>query len=571
MRKVSPVLFFVLLFCLILCSSSVAVAASPNQRSVSVSIAASPNQPQTSLNESMNLLDGLQKRVDSRVDEKLQSEYAKLEIGHKNVDRWLTYMWTAMAILFTVIAILAAYQIFNFIQKTKEAEKHLIEIENAKDRVKKISDQIDGIYKDAQTQKSEMEKKVLEPILEGLLGRLFYRDDGVWDSFIHLSDDELKQLREISQEPFFSVEMTLTVSALLSAHNSKYNDSLGYFHQLYTLYPDSARYALFYAVSLNSLGFYDDTESVLKSALEKTKSDDAEIRLLCMSILAETLIRKEGRESIKEAEDIYKNMLTLSQEVHGKENPNTLMCMGNLARVYGNQGLYKEALKMYEEALAISKKVLGKEAPVTAMIYNNLAFVYRHQGNYAEALERYKEALAICENVPGKEHPDTATIYNNMAVAYSKQRLFSEALECNKKALYIREKTLGKDHPDTAATYNNIAVAYSDLGDYAKALEYSEKAVEIFENVFGKNLPATADAYNTIAVVYGKLKEYTKAIEYSKKALAIRENVLGEEHPLTLVTMNNLASLLADKGDAQSRQEAEALKQKIQDILSKTK
>ena len=244
MRKVSPVLFFVLLFCLILCSAS-------------VSIAASPNQPQTSLNESMNLLDGLQKRVDSRVDEKLQSEYAKLEIGHKNVDRWLTYMWTAMAILFTVIAILAAYQIFNFIQKTKEAEKHLIAIKSAKDRVNKISE-------DAHTQKSEMEKNVLEPILQ----RLFINAG----SFVYLTNDELKQLREIAQKPFSSIEMILTVSALLSAHNLKYNDSLGYFHQLYSLYPNFERYAWFYAAALNNLGAYNKAKSVLESALEVTKS-----------------------------------------------------------------------------------------------------------------------------------------------------------------------------------------------------------------------------------------------------------------------------------------------------------
>ena len=274
MRKVSPVLFFVLLFCLILCSASVTVAASPDQRSVSVNIAASPNQPQTSLNESMNLLDGLQKRVDSRVDEKLQSEYAKLEIGHKDVDRWLTYM----GILVTIFGILVAYQIFTFIQKAKEAEKCLEEIKHVKDEVNKISgevnetkdkvnktySEVNEIYGDAQTQKLEMEKNVLEPILQ----RLFINAG----SFVYLTNDELKQLREIAQKPFSSIEMILTVSALLSAHNLKYNDSLGYFHQLYSLYPDFERYAWFYAAALNNLGAYNKAKSVLESALEVTKS-----------------------------------------------------------------------------------------------------------------------------------------------------------------------------------------------------------------------------------------------------------------------------------------------------------
>ena len=281
---------------------------------------------------------------------------------------------------------------------------------------------------------------------------------------------------------------------------------------------------------------------------------------------------QEARERLNAYAEMEKRYLNLDPDGNTPKGElfSAASTLANIADAYLFIGEYGNALQCAQKALEIREKVLGKEHPDTATIYNNLAFVYRHQGNYAKALEMYQKALAICEKVLGKEHPNTATTYNNIAVVYSKQGLFNEALKYYEKALYVREKALGKEHPETGATYNNIVVAYSGLGDYAKALMYSEKAVEIFENVFGKNLPATADAYNTIAVVYGKLKEYTKAIEYSKKALAIRENVLGEEHPLTLVTMNNLASLLADKGDAQSRQEAEALKQKIKDIENKT-
>ena len=62
-----------------------------------------------------------------------------------------------------------------------------------------------------------------------------------------------------------------------------------------------------------------------------------------------------------------------------------------------------------KRALEARERVLGKEHPDTLGSVNNLAALYHDQGRYGEAEPLYKRALEASERVLGKEHPDTLT------------------------------------------------------------------------------------------------------------------------------------------------------------------
>jgi hypothetical protein len=51
--------------------------------------------------------------------------------------------------------------------------------------------------------------------------------------------------------------------------------------------------------------------------------------------------------------------------------------------------------------------VLGKEHPDTLTRMNNLALVLGKQGKYEEAEAMHRQTLELREKVPGEEHPDT--------------------------------------------------------------------------------------------------------------------------------------------------------------------
>ena len=79
------------------------------------------------------------------------------------------------------------------------------------------------------------------------------------------------------------------------------------------------------------------------------------------------------------------------------------------------QGSYDEAEQMDRRALDSREKMLGKEHPDTLTSVCNLASVLRYQGKYGEAEPMNRRALDDNEKVLGKEHPSTLKSVSNLA------------------------------------------------------------------------------------------------------------------------------------------------------------
>jgi hypothetical protein len=74
------------------------------------------------------------------------------------------------------------------------------------------------------------------------------------------------------------------------------------------------------------------------------------------------------------------------EEGLGREHPETLTSMNNLASTYWKQGKSSEAEVLEVEVLEVRKKVLGPEHPNTSMSISNLASTYWKQGISNEAV-----------------------------------------------------------------------------------------------------------------------------------------------------------------------------------------
>jgi tetratricopeptide (TPR) repeat protein len=82
---------------------------------------------------------------------------------------------------------------------------------------------------------------------------------------------------------------------------------------------------------------------------------------------------------------MHRQTLELRRKVLGREHPDTLTSMNNLARMLSEQGKYKEAETMHQQTLELARKVPGREHPLTLKSMNNLATVLSEQGKYEEA------------------------------------------------------------------------------------------------------------------------------------------------------------------------------------------
>jgi tetratricopeptide (TPR) repeat protein len=115
--------------------------------------------------------------------------------------------------------------------------------------------------------------------------------------------------------------------------------------------------------------------------------------------------------------------------------------------VLRNQGKYNKAEQMNRRILEGRKKALGKEHPDTLISVNNLASVLQDQGKYDDAEAMYRQILEGRKKALGNEHEDTLTTVNNLALVLQNQKKYKQAKTMHRCALEGREKTLGKEHP----------------------------------------------------------------------------------------------------------------------------
>jgi tetratricopeptide (TPR) repeat protein len=236
--------------------------------------------------------------------------------------------------------------------------------------------------------------------------------------------------------------------------------------------------------------------------------------------------------------------LTIRRGLLGKEHPNTLTSMNNLAEVLGNQGKYEQAEEMHQQVLRLYERVLGKEHPGTLTSMNNLAEVQSNQGKYEQAEEMHRQVLRLRETVLGKEHPSTLTSMNNLAGVLNNQGKYSQAEEMHRQELRLCETVLGKEHPNTLTSMNNLAKVLGGQGKYEQAEEMHRQVLRLRETVVGKEHPDTLTSMNNLARVLNNQGKYEQAEEMHRQVLRLYETVLGKEHPNTLTSVFNLAYLL---------------------------
>ncbi len=246
---------------------------------------------------------------------------------------------------------------------------------------------------------------------------------------------------------------------------------------------------------------------------------------------------------------IYTQQIALSEELFGKDSPDTATSYNNIGTIYFYQSNFGKALEFLFKALEIREKALGSTHRDTAESYNNIGLVYNDQGNYLKALEFHFKALEILKRVFITEHSDFATSYNNIGLAYYKLGKYEKALEFHFKALKIDEKVLGPDNPDTAMDYDNINNVYHIMGDYDKALMYCTEALNIREKALGVNHKNTALSYNNIGSIYNDKGDYGKALAYHRKALAIYLKILGSDHQYTAASYYNIGLVYYHQGN----------------------
>ncbi|KAJ3914522.1 hypothetical protein F5877DRAFT_70648 [Lentinula edodes] len=177
--------------------------------------------------------------------------------------------------------------------------------------------------------------------------------------------------------------------------------------------------------------------------------------------------------------------------VLGKEHPNTLTRIQNLAVTLREMGKLNETLSLQQPLYETSKRVLGKEHPNTLMRIQNLAEIFRHLGRFNEALALEQPLLETSKRVSGEEHPNTMTTIQNLAVTLIEMGRFKEALSLQQPLLEKSKSVLGEEHPNTLSRIQNLAELFKRMGRLNEALSLEQPLLETSRRVLGQEHPHT--------------------------------------------------------------------------------
>ncbi len=249
-----------------------------------------------------------------------------------------------------------------------------------------------------------------------------------------------------------------------------------------------------------------------------------------------------------EAAKQFEAALDLRRRVLGREHPDTLRCMNNLANVYWREGKYPQAEALDDQTLQIERRVLGPEHPDTLVSMNNLAWVYSDEGKYAQAETLYSQALEIRRRVLGPVHPDTLVSMNNLAHVYWYEGKYAQAEALDDQTLQIERRVLGPEHPDALRSMFNLANVYANEGKYAQAEALHSQTLEIRRRVLGPEHPDTLISMNSLADDYEYEGKHAQAEALLSRTLEIERRVLAPEHPDTLFVLADLGQMYQRQG-----------------------
>jgi tetratricopeptide (TPR) repeat protein len=165
---------------------------------------------------------------------------------------------------------------------------------------------------------------------------------------------------------------------------------------------------------------------------------------------------KQDAGSFGEAEECFRRALEIGDRTFGAENPDLVILLNDLTRLYLKQSAYASAEPLLLRLLDL-KRSKGEDHPEVGTVLASLATVRQALGMHESAEQLWRRVLDIRERTLAPNHFSTASALEHLGDACAARGKIREALSAFQRALTIREKTLGNEHPSLRVARERIA------------------------------------------------------------------------------------------------------------------
>jgi len=267
--------------------------------------------------------------------------------------------------------------------------------------------------------------------------------------------------------------------------------------------------------------------------------------LSCLGKLA-MLLRDQGM--FVKAKEIDARVLEQRIQVQGQRHPATMAAINGLASAFHGLGWYRKAAKMHNYVFRLRKSVLGPGSPETLASMANLCRSLASL-NILDPAERIaKKVVLIKSQVYGPEHPSTIISMQTLGGIFRRMRKYSEAEHLFRIVFKARKDTHGDDmHPEVLLAMGNMVGVLEDRGKFQEAKTLAEEVLSASTKKLGTKHPNTIRHANNLSEILVHLKDFEEAEKLKRQVLRDRIEILGRSHPDTLYAEDGLKQLLGMK------------------------
>jgi tetratricopeptide (TPR) repeat protein len=238
-----------------------------------------------------------------------------------------------------------------------------------------------------------------------------------------------------------------------------------------------------------------------------------------------------------QAEELFVQVKETRERVLGKEHPDTLLSMANLASTIADQGRWTDAEALLKSVLEVQERVLGEEHRSTLSSMNSLASTIAEQGRWEEAEELFVQVTETRKRALGENDLQTLDSMSNLAWIYRKQELWKKAEDIESRVITIKNDLLGVEHPDTLRNMSNLASGYSGQKQWDMAEVLMVQVLEERKRVLGKEHPDTLISMFNLANVLREQGRDDESLSLVNAHFLLARQILGDEHPHTKLSL----------------------------------
>jgi eukaryotic-like serine/threonine-protein kinase len=263
------------------------------------------------------------------------------------------------------------------------------------------------------------------------------------------------------------------------------------------------------------------------SILETKESVDEELFINLLTGYASSL-REAG--SPDSAAIFMNRAFTLGNNVYESSDQRMLRLKAEYAFILRGLDRLDEAEEIYREVLSVITVPEVTDSLTAATTMNNLAYLLRLRERYDEAADFYRTSLALHEGIYGNTHPRTIMINSNLATVYSLSGAYNTADSLLLESLERNRQGQPENHWRIGSSHAVLGRFYHSIGRHSEADSMFVVAHNIYVIALGEDHEWTTGILNERARTLAELNRTSEIKPLLTRVIRLTEARYGTDH-----------------------------------------